>query len=707
MLYVGIDIGGTFTDCAIIDDRGEIVTIAKVPSYPEDPSQAVISVLEVAAGNLKMVIGDFIAQAQVVMHGCTVATNAMVERKGAKSGLLTTRGHEDAIFIGRVTQKVAGLSEREIVHQSRLSKAEPPVIDPSCIRGIPERIDSQGEVVAPLDMEAAELAAQELVGSGVESIAVSLLWSFLNTSHETRIKEMLAAKYPHIFVTISSEVAPLMGEYERTVTAALSAYLRPQVVGYIEKLEARLRDLGFSRQLLISHCMGGLTTVDEVRHRPLLTMDSGPAGGVLGAQFFGKLYGEPNIIGTDMGGTTFDVSLIRGGEASLDEEPVIDKYTFLTPKIAIQSIGAGGGSILWANEDGLLQVGPQSAGATPGPACYGAGGTEATVTDVDLFLGYLNPDYFLGGRTKLKKSLAEVALKRLAEKLGMEPVQAASGAFRLVNSRMADLSRRVTIEQGYDARDFALFSFGGAGPVHCAFYGKELGVKAIYIPSFATVFSALGMLTGGIVHSYELSCPLKIPLSAKDIRAIDDIYRRLEARIHSQFPQDGREGEEINITRFIYMKYGLQPRALAIPLRNGGAGGLDEEALSAMFETRYASIYGPGSGFKQAGIEILKCRVDGSYTSTAPTLARESSQGEADPSVALKLQRDAYFEEAGGFVTVPVYEGERLRWGNLLVGPCIVERMGDTIVIPPHTQAELDEFRNVRISGLENSPRGQ
>ncbi|MEE8472905.1 MAG: hydantoinase/oxoprolinase family protein [Dehalococcoidia bacterium] len=701
MLYVGIDIGGTFTDCAIIDDRGEIVTIAKAPSYPQDPSQAVISVLEEAARNLGLGMGDFIAQTQVVMHGCTVATNAMIERKGAKTGLLTTRGHEDAIFIGRVTQKVAGLSEREIVHQSRLNKAEPPVIDPSCIRGIPERIDSLGQVVAPLDMKATEKAARELVGSGVESIAVSLLWSFLNTSHEIRIKEMLAAKYPDIFVTISSEVAPLMGEYERTVTAALSAYLRPSVVSYLEKLETRLRDLGFSRQLLISHSMGGLTTVEEVRHRPLLTMDSGPAGGVLGAQFFGKLYGEPNIIGTDMGGTTFDVSLIRGGEASLDEEPVIDKYTFLTPKIAIQSIGAGGGSILWADDDGLLQVGPQSAGATPGPACYGAGGTEATVTDADLFLGYLNPDYFLGGRTKLQKGLAEEALGRLAGKLGMEPVQAASGAFRLVNSRMADLSRRVTIEQGYDARDFALFSFGGAGPVHCAFYGKELGVKAIYIPSFATVFSALGMLTGGIVHSYELSCPLKMPLSSQDIGAIEDIYRRLETRLEGQFVQDGRQGEEITVNRFIYMKYGLQPRALAIPLSNGGGGSLDESALTDMFEARYASIYGEGSGFKQAGIEILKCRVDGSYASTTPTLARESDRAEPDPAAALKLHRDAYFEDAGGFVTVPVYEGEGLRWGNVLQGPCIVERMGDTIVIPPHTRAELDEFKNVRIGGPE------
>ncbi|MFQ5826455.1 MAG: hydantoinase/oxoprolinase family protein, partial [Dehalococcoidia bacterium] len=559
------------------------------------------------------------------------------------------------------------------------------------------------QVVAPLDLEAAGRAAQELVAAGAESIAVILLWSFLNPSHEARIKEMLTARYPDTFVTISSEVAPLMGEYERTVTTVLSAYLRPQVVSYLERLEARLQELGFRRQLLISHCMGGLTTVDEVRSRPLLTLDSGPAGGVLGAQFFGRLYGEPNIIGTDMGGTSFDVSLIRRGEASLEEEPVIEKYTFLTPKIAIESIGAGGGSILWVDADGLLHVGPQSAGADPGPACYDAGGAEATVTDADLLLGYLNPNYFLGGRTKLNKGLAEKALGRLARRLDLDPVQVASGAFRIVNSHMADLIRKTTIEQGYDPRDFALFSFGGAGPVHCTFYGRELGVKAIYIPSFATVFSALGMLTGGIVHSYELSCPLRMPLSPQDVATIEDTYRRLEQRLHSQFSQEGLEGEGVKVSPFIYMKYGLQPRALAIPLGDGQLDSLDQEALIASFESRYAGIYGEGSGFKQAGIEILKCRIDGYYPSTVPQLAREATRAVPDPSPALKLHRDAHFEEAGGFLPTAVYEGERLRWGHRLRGPCIVERMGDTIVIPPHTQAEVDEFLNIRIGGPETS----
>jgi N-methylhydantoinase A/oxoprolinase/acetone carboxylase beta subunit len=389
--HVGVDIGGTFTDCAVLDAGGAIATIAKSPSSRRDPAAGVLGALAVAAENLGQPQDAFLRDTALLLHGCTVATNAVVERSGVRTGLITTKGHEDALFIGKVIQKVAGLSEHEMLHQSRLAKAEPPIVERRLVIGVPERLDARGHVVVPLDLAAAEAALDALVAQGVEAVAVSFLWAFLDPRHEQAVGALARQKYPALYVALASDVAPVLGEYERTATAALSAYLGPPVLGYLERLADALRARGYQHELLLSHCMGGLTTVAEARARPLLTLDSGPAGGVLGARYFGDLYGEPNVLCTDMGGTTFDVSLVRAGAPELDEEPVVDKYHVLVPKIAIHSIGAGGGSILWVDPDGLLHVGPQSAGAEPGPACYGEGGEAATITDADLLLGYLNP----------------------------------------------------------------------------------------------------------------------------------------------------------------------------------------------------------------------------------------------------------------------------------------------------------------------------
>ncbi|MBI2917559.1 MAG: hydantoinase/oxoprolinase family protein [Chloroflexi bacterium] len=702
--YVGLDIGGTFTDCAVLDERGQVATTAKSASVPRDPGQGVLGALEVAAANLGLPLDRFLAETSLVIHGCTVGTNAMIERKGARVGLITTRGHEDCLFIGKVNQKVAGLSEREIVHQRALDKAEP-IVDPALIRGVSERIDSQGDVVCQLNEAEAEKAIAELAARGAQSLAVCFLWSFLNPSHEARLREMVAQRHPGTYVCTSADVAPVLGEYERMVTTTLSAYLRPRVVEYLERLEGRLRELGYSQRLLLSHCMGGLTTVDEVRTKPLLTLDSGPAGGVLGLQFFSRQYGEPNIIGTDMGGTSFDVALIEKGEAALEDEPVIDKYVFLVPKLATQSIGAGGGSIIWVDPDGILRVGPQSAGADPGPACYDTGGTQPAVSDADLVLGYLNPEHFLGGRKRLDRAKAEAALEGVAKALGMSTVEAAAGAFKIVNSHMADLVRRATIERGYDPRDFALFSFGGAGPTHVCSFGRELQVKGIYIPRHATVFCALGMLTGGILHSYEMSYPAGLPMAARDLGAVNDIYGRIESRLREQFQQEGLDPAQARVTRFAYMKYRLQPRTLLVPTPDGRLSTAGQQALADAFESRYAGIYGPGSGYRQAGIEAIKYRVDGFIPSIVPAVLPERAKGEADPSEALKSSRPAYFEEAGGFTDTRVYDGDLLRYGHRLEGPCIVERMGDTLVIPPGVQAQVDEFQNLRIGSFGSPAR--
>jgi len=694
--YIGLDIGGTFTDCAVLDAQGRVATTAKSPSVPHDPGLGVLGALQVAAANLGLPLGGFLAQASLIIHGCTVGTNAMVERKGAKVGLVTTRGHEDCLFIGKVNQKVAGLSEREIVHQRALDKAEP-IVEPGLIRGISERVDCQGDVVCALNMAEAEQALAELMAQGAQSLAICFLWSFLNPSHEKQVRDLVSQRYPGAFVCVSSEVAPVMGEYERMATTTLSAYLRPRVVEYLERLEQRLKELGYTQRLLLSHCMGGLTTVDEVRTKPLLTLDSGPAGGVLGLQFFSRQYREPNIIGTDMGGTSFDVAIVEKGEGALEDEPVIDKYVFLVPKLATRSIGAGGGSIIWVDPDGILQVGPESAGADPGPACYDGGGTRAAVSDADLVLGYLNPEHFLGGRKRLNRTRAEAALAAVGRKLGMDTVQVAAGAFKIVNSHMADLVRRATIERGYDPRDFALFSFGGAGPTHVCFFGRELQVKSIYIPRHATVFCALGMLTGGILHSYETSYPMSFPAKASDLETVDRIRAGLETRLQEQLRQEGLDPAQARVTHYAYMKYRLQPRTLLIPFPDGPLSAGTQQALIEAFEARYASIYGPGSGYRQAGVEAVKYRVDSFIPSIAPTVLPAKRRAKLDPSAALTSTRPAYFEESGGFTPTQVYDGDKLRYGHKLEGPCIVERMGDTVVIPPGIGATVDEFQNIRI----------
>lgn len=697
MYYIAIDIGGTFTDSVALDSGGKIVSAAKSFSIPQDPSQGVMNSLQVLASNLGFPLNKVLAETDLFIHGCTIGTNSIIERTGARTGLVTTKGHKDAIFIGRVAQKVAGLSERELTHQVMLKKAEPPLVDPLHVWEVSERIDHEGKEVVRLNVKDVETAAHEIKRLGIESVAVSCLWSFLNSAHEEEIKKILRDKMPGLFICASSEIAPLLGEYERTVTTVLSAYIAPKQIEYLKKLQNSLQESGFRKQMLVGHSMGGASSLDEATNRPLLTLDSGPAGGVLGARYFGAAYREPNIIAVDMGGTSFDVSLICGGEIGLDERPVIAQYSFLTPKIATYSIGAGGGSIVWIDPYGIPQVGPQSAGASPGSVCYGLGGTEPTITDVDLILGYLNPEYFLGGRKKLDRGLAEAALMKVSRGLGLDLTRTAVGAFKIVNSHMADLVRKVSIERGYDPRNYVLFAFGGAGPTHCPFLGQELGAKAVYVPNYSSVFSALGMLTGGIVHSLQRSYPARFPLSPEAVNNIKQIYGQLESNLYVQFSREGISPENVALSRYAYIKYRLQATELPVPLNGLEINAKNQPDVIRAFETKYASVYGENTGYPQAGIEVLKYRVDAFYPTPVPQIAPARQKASSSPSKALKGKRQAYFDPPGKYLAVPVYEGSRLRFGNKVRGPAVVERMGDTVVVPPETTAYVDGFLNIKI----------
>jgi N-methylhydantoinase A len=694
---IGVDIGGTFTDCVVADERGER-TVSKALTTPGALFEGVLEAVTVAAAQLGIARADLLAATDLFVHGTTQATNAMLTRTGARTGLITTKGHEDAIIIGNVYAKVAGLPERDLVHSSRLRKPEP-IVPRTLIRGVTERVDRYGEVIVALQEDEVVAAIDGLVAEGVEAIAVSLLWSFVNEAHELRIKEIVQERAPGVFTAYSHEVAPVLGEYERTATTAISAYVGPKVVAYLEHLETRLRDEGLSQPLLVMQASGGLTSVLDAAQRPIVTLDSGPTGGILGCQHLSRLYGEKNIICTDVGGTSFDVGLILDGDVPLDAQPVVAQYSLKLPKVLVHSIGSGGGSIAWLDEGGLLRVGPQSAGSRPGPACYGRGGESPTVTDADLVLGYLDPDSFLGGRMHLDRDLALAALARLGAELGMEPEEVAVGVFRIINSQMADLIRKSTIEQGHDPRDCVLVAYGGAGPTHAVFYGHEIGSKAILVLRDSTVFSAEGMLMCDITHTAETSRRVSSPFTEEVVNEVNGRFGALEERILAQFEMEGAQPDEIALARTAGMRFRQQVTSIDVHLETGPIAAGAGDGLVTRFLERYAHVYGQGALLEGGGTDIERYRVVGTRA-IEPIPFPEHDAGVPDSSGALKGERRAHFEP-GGFISTQVFDGDALLPGNVVHGPAIVERMGDSVVVPPEYSAVVDRYLTLRLSSTD------
>lgn len=700
---IAVDIGGTFTDCVIADAQGSR-TVSKALTTPGSLEDGVLDALAVGAEQLGISRAALLAATDLLVHGTTQATNSILTRTGAKTGLLTTKGHEDAIIIGKVYAKVAGLPERDLVRSSRLRKPDP-IVPRQLIRGVTERIDRYGEVIVELQEDDVVDAIDGFLAEGVEAIAVSLLWSFVNDSHERRIKEIVEERAPAVFSAYSHEVAPVLGEYERTATTAVTAYVGPKVVAYLEKLERQLRDEGLERPLLVMQASGGLTSVTDAAQRPIVTLDSGPTGGILGCQHLGRFYGEDNVICTDVGGTSFDVGLILDGAAPLDAEPVVAQYTLKLAKVLVHSIGSGGGSIGWIDEGGLLRVGPQSAGSMPGPACYGRGGTDATVTDADLVLGYLDPDSFLGGRMRLDRELALAALARLGAGLGMEAEEVAVGVFRIINAQMADLIRKSTIEQGHDPRECVLVAYGGAGPTHAVFYGHDIGSKAILVPRDSTVFSAEGMLTCDITHTAETSRRTSTPFTEDDLKAINARFGELEERIVGQFEEEGAQREEVSLARTVGMRFRRQVTSLDVNVDSGPFAGDAGDRLLAAFVERYAQVHGRGALLPGGGTDVEHYRVVGTRPIEPVTFPAHEEEGQ-DAAAALKGERQAHFE-AVGFTATQVYDGDLLRAGNVVAGPAVIERMGDSVVVPPDYTAVVDSYLTLRLSVAGDTGDGE
>jgi N-methylhydantoinase A len=478
---IGTDIGGTFTDCVVMDDLGRI-TVSKAPSSPENFADGLINVLEEAASSMDLPVEELLSGARLFSHGCTVATNTLITRTGARVGLITTRGFEETLRIMRGSAYCQGLSPEDWYRKSQNERPFD-VVPLDRIQGVTERVDSRGNVAVRLNEDEVREAARALVDEmECDAISIAFLWSFMNPEHERRAGEIVEELYPDLYVDASHRIIPLLGECERFSTTTLNSYLRPAVERYAVDLTKKLEKRKLAAAPLLMQANAGLLPFRTAAREAVRVLHSGPTGGLIACRIIGSLIGSSDIITSDMGGTSFDISIISKGRIDYAVRSYHDRQVVATPMADIESIGAGGGSIAYM-DDGVMKVGPRSAGMAPGPACYGRGGTEPTVTDANVALGYLNPDYFLDGKMRLDKRAAERAIdERLAGPLGVSMSEAACGALRIVNSHMSDAIRLHALQRGYDPRDFDLFIFGGAGPAHAIAIGEELEARSIVIP---------------------------------------------------------------------------------------------------------------------------------------------------------------------------------------------------------------------------------
>jgi N-methylhydantoinase A len=684
---VGVDIGGTFTDCAVIGPDGAIRT-GKVPTRPTDRARSFFEAIEEAAARFGLALDELLRQADRIVHGTTTGTNALITREGAKVGLITTVGHGDAIAVMKGAGRLAGLDGDTLLDMPHTDKPRQLVSRPM-IAEVTERVDFEGEVVVGLDERSAADALARLAEGGADAVTVSLLWSPRNDAHEQRIARLARERHPGLFVTAASEISAHVGEYERTMTGVINSFIGPLMSAYVEAIETGARERGYTGRIMYAQCAGGTITADEARQAPVRTVHSGPVMGTLGSAFLGERMGERDIIVTDMGGTSFDVSVIRGGAPDLREHSVLERFEIALPMVYVDSIGAGGGSIAWLDDSGGLQVGPRSAGAYPGPACYGRGGTEPTVTDADVVLGIVDPENFLHGEATLDLDAARRAIATIGEPLGLDVHEAAAGINRIVDSNMADLLRRMSVLRGLDPREFTGFAYGGMGPVHAAAVAREVGMQRLVIPlpHVAPVWSAFGATVADVVHVYQRPERLMLPAGAAALRAP---FGELEATGREVLPAEGFAQGRIELRRSLRMRYAAQVFDVEVPLDPGAP--LDAETVTAAFVGVYEALHGEGSGHPEGGIAITSFIVRARGLTDAPAMT-------APPEAAAARwgSRRVWWYEAGGFADTPVL---RLTEGGVageLQGPLLIELPDTVVVVRPGQRARFGELGSLVI----------
>jgi len=690
---VGVDIGGTGTDCVVVDENG-VLTVGKAFSTPPTFTEGVLNAVKIAAEKCGTSISTLLGNTRLFLHSTTVAENAVVDGNLAKGGLLVTRGCEDLLFMTKGAYgRWSGLTEQEIKNPVMTDKP-PPVIPFSMIKGVNERVDARGKILKRLGKTEIEESISDLISDGAESIGVCFLWSFSNPDNENKVGEILKTMHPDLFFTLSNELAPILGEYERISTVALNICLGPQVSKYLSNLGEALQDNGFKGILLIMQAYGGLLKHEEASNRPVGMIESGPVSGLVGTKSLGDKLGLNNIVASDMGGTTFKAGVIREGRIEYQRAPMVLRYHYVLPKMDIISIGLAGGSIISIDpRTGAPKVGPMSAGAYPGPACYGFGGTKPTVTDMDLILGYLNSKFYMEGRAELDIEGARASFKtKVADPMGVDMMEAACSLCKLANSLLYDMLHKMTVEKGLDPREYALFSYGGTAGMHMGAVSQELGMQKVVIPYAASVQGAYGLVSADVVHEDQTTYPMSYPVG---VDKVNDIFDKIIEKINTQLKDEGFEEDGIVMEHSIDMRYRRQVHLVTTPVEAQGVlTEKDLEQTCDSFEKLYTQRYGKESAYREAGIEMVIFRVRGIGNLRKPMIKGEELSG-SDPEAAFVEARKIYCDNIGEIMEARGYDMEKLVPGNMVEGPAIIWTPITTIVVNPGHKATLDQYRNV------------
>jgi N-methylhydantoinase A len=688
---IGVDIGGTFTDCVGIDPDGRLHHAKALSTHDRDASEGVLEALSALAQDVGLSAAELLGRTGRLGHGTTIGTNLLVERRGAKVALVTTAGHADALNMMRGAGRTAGLPIDRVFDVRATSKPSA-LVPRAAIGELHERVTADGAVIAPLDeSRAREVLGALLDGGEIEGVAVTLLWSFRNDVHERRVAELVSELAPEAFVSLSSETAPRQGEYERAVAAVINSYVGPASVAYLDRLAERLREVGFTGELLVMQSNGGVADVDHARRRPIKLIGSGPAGGISGVSLLAARSGHANVIATDMGGTSFEVGLLIDGRPVVSGQQVVEQHTFHQPHLDARSIACGGGSIASVAPDGGLRVGPRSAGSTPGPAAYGRGGTEATVTDADLVLGLLDPAAFMGGGMQLDGEAARRAVASIAEPLELTVEEAAAGILRVNNHAAATLIRQRTLEQGLDPRDFVVYAYGGAGPLHAWGFAAELGVRQVIVPlgNGAATLSAYGIAAGDLVQHHEVECRARSPLSAPELAAaVEQAESAARASLPGQAPQ---------LSRVALMRYAEQLlQSVPVSLRDGPVDDAACAQLLEDFDAEYERQFGAFAKALFQAVEVFAVRVE----ARVPGSVRDVSPAERAAAADPVGRREVHWPEHGVLGT-QIYDGAALGDGQQIEGPAVVELAYTTVPVAPGQRLTRDAATDNLLLSLE------
>ena len=678
---VGVDSGGTFTDLCLFDEATGRVEVWKVPSTPDDPSRGIAEGVIEGVGR----VGAGLGEVGYFGHGTTVATNALIQLRGVKTGLITTDGFRDLLEIGR--------QKRPDLYDMQADK--PQVLVSRDLRlEVVERVRHDGSVELALDEPGLRAAARRLGEAGVEAVAICFLYGFLRPAHEQRAREIVSEELPEVFVSTSHEVAPEFREFERMSTAVVNAYLGPVMRRYIGRLGGRLREAGLQATPHLTQSNGGVIGFETASTLPVRTVLSGPSTGVVAAQALAAMVGMPELITFDMGGTSTDVALLTGGACRMASEAEVHGYPIKAPMLDIHTVGAGGGSIAYVDGGGLLKVGPRSAGAHPGPVCYGLGSTEPTVTDANVVLQTLNPTHLLGGRMAVRQDLARAAIGGLAARLGLDVMATAQGIISVVTANMVRAIRVISVQRGYDPRDFTLVAFGGAGPLHAARLARELEIPRILVPRNPGILCAMGLLLTDLRADFASTKLMSLGEAALPelVVAFEGLVARAGAWFEAERIPDGAR----RATRTVDMRYAGQNYELPIGVPEGPITVATLEVLAAGFEVAHRRMY----GFVAEGetVQLVTFRVEAAGVVPKAAFAPQM-EGPADAGTAIVGRREVWLPEAGGFVSCPVYARDLLRAGHRFVGPAIVEQMDATTVVPPGMTGWVEPYGNLVLEG--------